>query len=285
MTARIRRSGRGNWPNPAAELLADDPTLLASGGRDSDFKVLYARLAEDRLSLSDERVVASRLLKNHPSRPLRLLGQHPDELALQPDLASISPNLFGLSPLAITGTPRPSLRRRARHRGVLQGVPRHLRHREEGHQRLWERRAQTPFTQRLFNRMMFIAFIQKKGWLQFGGKNNQDYLNALWADYGKNGDKEMGFYYERLYNLFFHGLGAQDDVGIIKINRGGMFRDVIGVGPYPNGGLFEEDADDKDGGIRVNRSGRSRWIPTTATNFWTSTKPKRSCVSYVATTR
>jgi hypothetical protein len=58
--------GRGNWPKPAAELLADDPTLLASGGKDNDFKVLYARLAKDRLSLSDERIVTSRLLKNHP---------------------------------------------------------------------------------------------------------------------------------------------------------------------------------------------------------------------------
>jgi hypothetical protein len=61
----------------------------------------------------------------------------------------------------------------------------------------------------------------------------------------------MGFYYERLYNLFFHGLGAQDDVGIIKINRGGVFKELIGRVPYLNGGLFEEDEDDKDGGIKV----------------------------------
>jgi len=61
----------------------------------------------------------------------------------------------------------------------------------------------------------------------------------------------MGFYYERLYNLFFHGLGAQDDVGIIKINRGGLFKEFIGTVPYLNGGLFEEDDDDKDGGIKV----------------------------------
>jgi len=61
----------------------------------------------------------------------------------------------------------------------------------------------------------------------------------------------MGFYYERLYNLFFHGLGAQDDVGIIKLNRGGMSKDFIGTVPYLNGGLFEEDDDDKDGSIKV----------------------------------
>ena len=108
------------------------------------------------------------------------------------------------------------------------------------------------FTQRLFNRLMFIAFIQKKGWLQFGGGKNQDYLNALWSDYKKNGNKEMGFYFERLYNLFFHGLGDQQaDVGISKINRGGVWADFIGKVPYLNGGLFEEDEDDKDGSIKV----------------------------------
>jgi hypothetical protein len=96
------------------------------------------------------------------------------------------------------------------------------------------------FTQRLFNRLMFIAFIQKKGWLHFGGKKNHDYLNALWADYGKNGNREMGVYYERLYNLFFHGLGAQSDVDIIAINKGGVWAKFIGTVPYLNGGLFEE---------------------------------------------
>ena len=55
----------------------------------------------------------------------------------------------------------------------------------------------------------------------------------------------------RLYNLFFHGLGAQDDVGISKINRGGVWADFIGKVPYLNGGLFEEDEDDKDGTIKV----------------------------------
>jgi type I restriction-modification system DNA methylase subunit len=107
------------------------------------------------------------------------------------------------------------------------------------------------FTQRLFNRLMFIAFIQKKGWLQFGGHKNQDYLNALWSDYKKNGNKEMGFYYERLYTLFFHGLGADTDVNATNINRGGVSRDYIGKVPYLNGGLFEEDEDEKNGGIKV----------------------------------
>ncbi len=30
---------------------------------------------------------------------------------------------------------------------------------------------------------MFIAFIQKKGWLKFDDAKGQDYFNALWSDY------------------------------------------------------------------------------------------------------
>jgi hypothetical protein len=57
---------RRKWPEPAAAALHEDPTLLASGGEKGDFQVLYSRLAKDRLSLADERLVTSRLLKNHP---------------------------------------------------------------------------------------------------------------------------------------------------------------------------------------------------------------------------
>ena len=52
---------RRGWPEPAKEALAEDPSLLAEGGKDGDFKILYARLAKDRLSLADERIVTTRL--------------------------------------------------------------------------------------------------------------------------------------------------------------------------------------------------------------------------------
>ena len=34
------------------------------------------------------------------------------------------------------------------------------------------------FVQTLFNRLMFVYFLSRKGWLTFQG--NKDYLNALW---------------------------------------------------------------------------------------------------------
>ena len=37
------------------------------------------------------------------------------------------------------------------------------------------------FVQTLFNRLLFVYFLQRKGWLTFNG--DADYLNALWRNY------------------------------------------------------------------------------------------------------
>jgi hypothetical protein len=64
---RINQSlSRRGWADTAAKALAEDPVLFAGGGENNDFHVIYARLASDRLSLGQERPVASRLLRDHP---------------------------------------------------------------------------------------------------------------------------------------------------------------------------------------------------------------------------
>jgi len=54
--------------------------------------------------------------------------------------------------------------------GLVRGFPRT----EEGHE------VQKLFIQTLFNRLMFIYFLSRKGWLKF--KGDPDYLVALWND-------------------------------------------------------------------------------------------------------
>jgi len=106
------------------------------------------------------------------------------------------------------------------------------------------------YTQRLFNRLMFIAFIQKKGWLKFSG--DADYLTALWKAHLKdNSVSDKNFYRDRLTPLFFHGLNTANEVNRIGINRGGFLKTLIGDVPYLNGGLFEDDEDDNDENIKV----------------------------------
>ena len=59
------------------------------------------------------------------------------------------------------------------------------------------------FVQTLFNRLMFVYFLSRKGWLSFNG--DKDYLNALWQDYRSNA-QQTNFYSDRLKLLFFFGL-------------------------------------------------------------------------------
>ena len=46
------------------------------------------------------------------------------------------------------------------------------------------------FVQTLFNRLMFVYFISRKGWLEFG--EDKDYLNALWRSYESDTDETEG---------------------------------------------------------------------------------------------
>ena len=48
------------------------------------------------------------------------------------------------------------------------------------------------FVQTLFNRLMFIYFLSRKGWLSFRG--DKDYLSALWRDYQASEDEAKNFY-------------------------------------------------------------------------------------------
>ena len=60
------------------------------------------------------------------------------------------------------------------------------------------------FVQTLFNRLMFIYFLSRKGWLTF--KGDKDYLNALWHDYLSTTGDDKNFHTDRLQVLFFGGL-------------------------------------------------------------------------------
>ena len=99
------------------------------------------------------------------------------------------------------------------------------------------------FVQTLFNRLMFVYFLSRKGWLRFG--NNADYLNALWQDYGK-GLCDGNFHRDRLRPLFFSGLNNPNSRDLTE-----GLRTVIGDVPFLNGGLFEETDLDQRGGVTV----------------------------------
>ena len=99
------------------------------------------------------------------------------------------------------------------------------------------------FTQRLFNRLMFLRFIQKKGWLAIDGST--DYLAALWTSHCKLKQDGKNFYLDRLKFLF----AALDDerASTVLLQGGrGTVESTIGRVKYLNGGLFEPTVEDED---------------------------------------
>ena len=98
------------------------------------------------------------------------------------------------------------------------------------------------FAQSLFNRLIFIYFIEKKGWLKWGVR--KDYLKALWEDYQTKKIRGSNFYNDRLRVLFFHGLNKKEE-------ESDRYRRLIGSVPFLNGGLFEEAAYERLPAIQV----------------------------------
>ena len=98
------------------------------------------------------------------------------------------------------------------------------------------------FVQTLFNRLMFVYFLQRKGWLEF--RSDKEYLKALWDDYRQKRHETDNFHLSRLRNLFFAGLNNPDSRDVTA----GMEESLIGKVPFLNGGLFEQgNLDERDG--------------------------------------
>ena len=102
------------------------------------------------------------------------------------------------------------------------------------------------FVQTLFNRLMFVYFLQRKGWLTF--KGYKDYLNTIWNNYPAQSE-DKNFYEHRLKPLFFAGLNNPQSRNLHKDNP--ALHSLIGDVPFLNGGLFERTDLDRRDGIEV----------------------------------
>jgi len=83
----------------------------------------------------------------------------------------------------------------------------------------------------MLNRLMFIYFIQEKGFLDGDTRYLQNRLKMVLQRKGK--DKFLSFYRYFLLRLFHEGLGQQ------TAQRSADFESILGQVPYLNGGLFE----------------------------------------------
>jgi hypothetical protein len=83
----------------------------------------------------------------------------------------------------------------------------------------------------MLNRLMFVYFIQQKGFLSGETDYLRKRLNAVQTDKGK--DKFYRFYRHFLLRLFHEGFGQREK------DRPNELDELIGTVPYLNGGLFD----------------------------------------------
>lgn len=98
-------------------------------------------------------------------------------------------------------------------------------------------KAARDFTKKLLGRIVFLYFIQKKGWLGIPanknwGEGNFNFIAELFDNF-KNPDL---FYSEILTKLFFDTLNSSRKGDLIELVKGQICRI-----PFLNGGLFEEE--------------------------------------------
>lgn len=263
-----------DWAEGTAALLADAPVLFATAGK--GFHVIYARL-QGALSLTHERAVVGKLLAEHPfalfifsdagqgrwhfvnvkyssgaRRLFRRIGVNPFEplrtaaerIALL-DVANAGRDLFGVAPSAVQALHDEAFDVEKVTREFFGVYRRIFEQAEASIKEDWSPERKRLYTQRFFNRLMFLTFLERKGWLSFN--NRRDYLRALFEDYWRNDPekrREANFHRKRLNTLFFMGLNFPG--GDKRLETG--YRPIlslIGDVPYLNGGLFEQEADDE----------------------------------------
>lgn len=248
---------RHGWSETAASALTEDPVLFAGGGENNDFHVIYARLTSDRLLLGMERPVVSRLIHDHPyvlfifsnsdqdrwhfinikydqeiikRRLFRRITIGPEERlrTASERLAFLDlTDLSDLSPLAIQERHDEAFDVEAVQKDFFRVFAK-LYHKVaddiskvHGLQKECGKLAQL-----LLNRMLFLYFIQKKGWLD----QKQDYLYSRFQECWKKDPRGNSYYSSVLYPLF------------ICLSNPAMKIDSVGAVPFLNGGLFEEVA-------------------------------------------
>jgi type I restriction-modification system DNA methylase subunit len=103
------------------------------------------------------------------------------------------------------------------------------------------------FLQQFLNRLMFIYFIQRKGWL--GSDGNTEFIKKMWETYRGGKYPKNSFYDDWLHVLFFDVLNKSRYLK--RKNLPDEINAVFAEAPFLNGGLFKVYEGIDDQGIHV----------------------------------
>lgn len=261
------------WSEKAQIALAEEPVLFATGAN-GGFPIIYIRLSNAVLSLNDERLVVTQLLKDHLDALFVFSNAAQNTwhfLNVKPELehAHTRRRLFR----RITVGPEERLRTASERIALLdmarlgEGASRFdvL----EEHERAFDVEAVTKrffaeyqvlfrmfqkdlskrtgdetwahdYALQFLNRCMFLYFIQRKGWLG----NDKEFLLTLWETYKETPHEQDTFFEQWLKVLFLEAFNKKFAHGTHRHFPQHILT-ILATAPYLNGGLFSENQLDK----------------------------------------
>ena len=269
---------RVDWNEADRSYTADDPVVFATGGGDSGFHLIYSRLDSDRLLLTAERPIISRLLKDYPYALFMFSNseqtdwhfvnakfdeEHPEKRRLYrritigptEKLRTASERIAMLdaesldSPLEIQSRHDDAFDVEAVTKGffdayksVFQRLQDDLADQTDDNQ--WAH----DYALQFLNRCMFLYFIQRKGWLG----DDTDFLKTFWESY-QTTDQPVGSFVDRWLNvLFFEAFNNRFHGGHRHFPD--TIRKALASAPYLNGGLFTENDLDSQHDFQISDS-------------------------------
>ena len=274
-----------NWTDTAKNALAEEPVLFATGGTDDAFHVIYARLNSDRLLLTAERPVISKLLEDHPYTlfvfsnreqtdwhfvnvkydatddpkkrrlfrritisPYEKLRTASERIAML-DLEFIdSPNLEELSPLRNSDSvmKKPSMSKQSQNNSLKTTNPFSTTLQDDLTNQTADRRWAHDYALQFLNRCMFLYFIQRKRWLG----EDTEFLRSFWESYQATDEPANSFVDRWLNVLFFEAFNNKFHGGHRHFPD--QIREALALAPYLNGGLFTENPLDGEHDFQIS---------------------------------
>ncbi|MDO9577355.1 MAG: Eco57I restriction-modification methylase domain-containing protein [Candidatus Cloacimonadales bacterium] len=262
------------WTDKAKELIINEPVLFASGGINDGFHIIYCRLKAARLHITAERTIINKLLVNHPysmfifsnadqtlwhlvnvkycedtakRKLFRRISIGPNEkyrtaserismLDAEPGEELFTDFLIQNKHDEAFDVEKVTEKFFEDYKALFDEIKTYL------HNQSQEKSWAHDFTLQFLNRIMFIYFIQRKGWMG----EDADFLHNFWMGYKKSDHAENTFYSKWLSILLFQTFnGKKYD------ERSRHFPDdiksILNLAPYLNGGLFTENKLDEIG--------------------------------------
>ncbi len=108
------------------------------------------------------------------------------------------------------------------------------------YKQFWDQTWAHDYALQLLNRLMFLYFIQRKGWLG----NNPRFLYHFWQSYKASGQPRDSFFTQWLQVLFFEAFNREFHGGYRQFPED--IRNALQMAPYLNGGLFRKNRLDTD---------------------------------------